>query len=190
MEVFNMQVGFYFDQTRCIGCSACEVACKDWHDIPAGPTKWMRIKYNETGVFPNVFVSYLINPCFHCEDPVCIPVCPVNAITKREEDGIVVVNSEICIGNIECDSKCLKACPYDAPQFGLNNGSKMSKCNYCFDRFLEDKLPICVEACRTHAIDAGSLQQLREKYGNIQVANNFVYSKRTKPAIVLKPKNR
>jgi len=90
MEVHSLQVGFYFDQTRCIGCSACAVACKDWHDIPAGPEKWMTILYNESGKFPDVFVSYLIRPCFQCEDPVCIPVCPVEAITKREEDGIVV----------------------------------------------------------------------------------------------------
>ena len=78
----------------------------------------MRIKYNEKGKFPNVFVSYLINPCFHCEDPVCILVCPVGAITKRKEDGIVTVDNELCIGNEECNSKCSKACPYDTPQFG------------------------------------------------------------------------
>ena len=183
-----MQIGFYFDQTRCIGCSACTVACKDWHDIPAGPEQWMRILYNETGKFPKVFVSYRINPCFHCEDPVCIPVCPVEAIIKREEDGIVVVNSEKCIGNEQCDSKCLKACPYDAPQFSAEVGAKMHKCNYCLDRFVEGRLPICVEACRTHAIDAGNLDDLKRKYGDIKETTNFIYSKRTKPAITFKPK--
>jgi anaerobic dimethyl sulfoxide reductase subunit B (iron-sulfur subunit) len=188
VEVLELQVGFYFDQTRCIGCFACAVACKDWHDIPAGSINWMRIKYNETGKFPKVFVSYLIHPCFHCEDPVCIPVCPVGAITKRKEDGVVIVNSEKCVGNVECDSKCLKACPYDAPQFGSDEGSKMSKCNYCLDRLREQKLPICIEACRTHALDAGSLQHLKEKYGDTLEADNFVYSERTKPAIVFKSK--
>lgn len=183
-----MQVGFYFDQTRCMGCFACAVACKDWHDIPAGSEKWMRIKYHETGKFPDVFVSYLINPCYHCEDPVCIPVCPVGAITKRKEDGIVIVDSEKCIGNEECDSKCLKACPYDSPQFGSQKGAKMRKCNYCIDRFSEGKLPTCIEACRTHALDAGSLDDLKKKYGTIQETDNFVYSTRTKPAIVFKPK--
>jgi len=188
MEVPNLQVGFYFDQTRCIGCSACAVACKDWHDVPAGPEKWITILYNETGKFPNVFVSYLIRPCFHCEDPVCIPVCPVEAITKREEDGIVVVDSEKCIGNEECNSKCLKACPYESPQFGPENGAKMKKCNYCVDRHLEGRLPICVESCRTHALDVGTLEDLKGKYGDIQEADNFKYSDRTKPAIVFKPK--
>ncbi len=185
-----MQVGFYFDQTRCIGCYACAVACKDWHDIPAGPERWMRIEYNEKGKFPNVFVSYRINPCFHCEDPVCIPVCPVGAITKREEDGIVVVDSAKCIGNQECDVKCQKACPYNSPQFGLEKGGKMRKCNFCLDRFLENKLPVCVEACRTRAIDSGFLEELKLKYNGVDEADNFVYSDRTKPAITFNPKKK
>ena len=188
MEVLKLQVGFYFDQTRCIGCSACAIACKDWHDIPAGSEQWMKILYNEEGKFPNVYVSYVINPCFQCEDPVCIPVCPVNAITKRIEDGIVTVDSETCIGKDECGSKCLKACPYKAPQFSSEKGAKMRKCNYCLDRYLEGKLPSCVESCRTHALDADTLENLKRKYGLIQEANNFQYSSRTKPAIIFKPK--
>jgi anaerobic dimethyl sulfoxide reductase subunit B (iron-sulfur subunit) len=188
MEVSNLQVGFYFDQTRCIGCSACAVACKDWHDIPAGSEKWMRIHYNEKGKFPDVFVSYCISPCFHCEDPVCIPVCPVGAIIKRDKDGIVIVDSEKCIGNEQCDSKCLKACPYDAPQFSHKKGAKMKKCNYCLDRHIEGNLPICVESCRTHALDAGNLEELKKKYGHNHEADNFKYSTRTKPAIVFKIK--
>ena len=183
-----MQLGFYFDQTRCIGCFACAVACKDWHDTPAGPERWMRIKYNESGKFPNVFVSYLINPCFQCEEPVCIPVCPVGAITKRGEDGIVIVDSEKCLGNVECDSKCLKACPYDAPQFSSKNGAKMKKCNFCIDRYVENKLPICVESCRTRALDAGEISDLKKKYGDSIEADNFIFSERTKPSIIFKPK--
>lgn len=185
-----MQIGFYFDQIRCIGCSACAVACKDWHDIPAGPERWMRILYKEQGKFPNVFVSYLIYLCFHCLDPVCIPVCPVEAITKRTEDGIVIVDSERCLGNEECDSKCLKACPYGAPQFGPEKGAKMRKCNYCIDRYIENKLPACIESCRTRALDAGTLEELKMRYGNIVEADNFIYSERTKPAIIFKPKKK
>ncbi|MFX1570545.1 MAG: 4Fe-4S dicluster domain-containing protein [Promethearchaeota archaeon] len=185
-----MQVGFYFDQNRCIGCSACVIACKDWNDVPAGPERWMRINYNEEGKFPNIFVSYIINPCFHCKDPVCIPVCPVNAITKREEDGIVIVNSDLCLGNEECDSKCLKACPYNAPQFGLQKGAKMRKCNFCVDKYLEGKLPVCVETCRTRALDAGILEELESKYGDIKEADNFKFSTRTNPAIIFKPKRK
>jgi anaerobic dimethyl sulfoxide reductase subunit B (iron-sulfur subunit) len=166
------------------------VACKDWHDIPAGPEKWMRILYNEKGNFPDVFVSYLISPCYHCVDPVCIPVCPVGAISKRQEDGIVIVDSDNCLGNEECDAKCLKPCPYNAPQFGPETGAKMRKCSFCFDRYLEGKLPVCVESCRTRALDAGSLEELKAKYGNITEADNFVYSERCKPAILFKPKTK
>jgi len=91
-----MQTGFYFDQARCTGCFACAVACKDWHDVPAGPAKWMRILYNEEGKFPQVFVSFLASPCYHCGQPLCSFVCPNEAITKRDEDGIVVVDREKC----------------------------------------------------------------------------------------------
>ena len=185
-----MQVGFYFNQNRCIGCSACQIACKDWHDIPAGPEQWMQLKYNEQGTFPDVFVSYLINPCYHCVDPVCIPVCPVRAIKKREEDGIVIVDSDKCLGNEECDLKCRKACPYGAPQFGPEKGAKMHKCNYCLDRHLDGKKPACVEACRTRAIEAGELEELKTKYGDKFEADNFTYSERTKPAILFNSKTK
>lgn len=187
-EKYVMQIGFYFDQTRCTGCGACQVACKDWHDLAAGAEKWMRIVYTERGQCPGVFVSYLVAPCYHCVDPVCIPACPVNAISKRVDDGIVVVDKELCLGNEECDTKCLKACPYDAPQFGPDAGAKMRKCDFCLDRWVNDRLPVCVEACPTRALDAGSLEELKSKYGDIAEAEGFVYSRRAKPAIVFKPK--
>ncbi len=183
-----MQIGFYFNQTRCTGCSTCQVACKDWHDIPAGPENWLRIRYAEKGKFPDVFVSYLFSPCYHCIDPVCVSACPTHAITKRDKDGIVVVDEKLCIGNEKCDVKCLKACPYDAPQFGPETGALMKKCNFCVDRFVENKLPVCVEACPTRALDAGSLDTLKAKYGDVKTAEDFSYSERTKPCIVFKPK--
>lgn len=183
-----MQIGFYFDQTRCTGCGACQVACKDWNDVPAGPENWMRVLYTEKGRFPEVFVSYLIAPCYHCIDPVCVPACPPRAISKRDEDGIVVVDSQFCLGNEQCDVKCLKACPYDAPQFGPEPGAKMRKCDFCLDTWQEGKLPVCVEACPTRALDAGLLDELTARYDHTQEAESFVYSNRTKPAVVFKPK--
>jgi len=183
-----MQIGFYFDQTRCTGCGTCQVACKDWHDLPAGPENWMRVLYTERGKFPDVFVSYLISPCYQCLDSVCVPACPVDAISKREEDGVVVVDSQACLGKEECDVKCLKACPYDVPQFGPEPGSKMRKCSFCLDRWIGKKLPVCVEACPTRALDAGPLDELEANYGNIRRAEGFTYSERSKPAVVFKPK--
>ena len=90
-----MQLGFYIDQTRCIGCHTCAVACKDWHDIPAGPVKLVRVTTIERGKYPRPFLAYLPVHCFHCENPACIAVCPVNAIGKREHDGVVIVDEDI-----------------------------------------------------------------------------------------------
>lgn len=183
-----MQMGFYFDQTRCTGCYACMVACKDWHDIPAGPAKWMRVLYSEEGVFPNIFVSHLATPCYHCAQPTCIPACPVSAITKREADGIVVVDREACLGKDNCDM-CLQACPYDAPQFGAEDNAKMQKCDLCLERWAENRKPVCVEACPVWALDAGPLDELRAKYGDVRDAHGFVYSPIAEPSIVSKPKS-
>lgn len=97
-----MQFGFYFDQTRCTGCFACAVACKDWHDIPAGPAKWMRLYQLEEGRFPDIFVSYRAMSCYHCKEPICSYVCPNDAIAKREEDGVVIIDREKCRGEKPC----------------------------------------------------------------------------------------
>ena len=182
------QYGFYFDQTRCTGCSACRVACKDWNDIPAGPENWMRINYTEKGKCPDVFVSYLASPCWHCDNPLCAAACPVDAIHKREEDGIVVVDRDRCLGNSACEEKCRKACPYHAPQFGPEPGAKMGKCNLCLDRIQAGKKPICVDACPVRALDAGPLDSLEKQYGRARTAAGFTYAKRVRPAVVFKPK--
>jgi len=183
-----MQIGFYFDQTRCTGCCACRVACKDWNDIPAGPENWMRVLYTEKGRYPKPFISYMIAPCWQCLNPLCATACPVDAIIKRSADGIVLVDDGTCLGNQACDEKCRKACPYDAPQFGSEPGARMHKCNFCIDRILEAKLPSCVEACPTRALDAGPLEELQKKYGEQRQAVGFIYSHRTRPAVVIKAK--
>lgn len=183
-----MQVGFYFDQSRCTGCYTCIVACKDWHDIPAGPASWIKVTAIEKGKFPNLSLSYLFTPCLHCADPICAKACPVNAITKRGEDGIVVIDREVCIGSEECKFACRKACPYDTPQFGAEPNAKMQKCDLCLERRAENKKPICVEACPMRALDAGPLDELKAKYGHIQEAEGFAYSERVAPSIIFNPK--
>lgn len=184
-----MQMGFYFDQSRCTGCCACQVACKDWHDVPAGDEKWMRVLYTEKGSFPNVFVAYLASACWHCAAPVCADACPADAIFKREDDGIVLVDPEKCMGKDDCGAKCLKACPYDAPQFGPEENARMHKCNFCQDRLADSKLPNCVEACPVRALDAGPTDELEKKYGTGKTAEGFTWSKRTRPSVLLKAKS-
>lgn len=182
-----MQMGFFFDQSRCDGCYACSVACKDWHDVPAGPASWLRITTIERGKFPDVSVAFLQNSCYHCEQSPCVSACPATAIAKNEDDGIVVVNSDMCLGKEHCDS-CLQACPYHAPQFGAERNAKMQKCDFCLERLRQRKKPICVESCPMRAMDAGSLDELRTRYGNIQQAEGFTYFPSSVPSIIFKQK--
>jgi anaerobic dimethyl sulfoxide reductase subunit B (iron-sulfur subunit) len=181
-------MAFYFDQSRCVGCHACSIACKDWHDIKAGPVQWRRVTSRERGTYPTVFLSYLSLSCNHCDKPACAKACPADAISKREEDGIVAVNRDACLGNAFCDTLCKKACPYSAPQFGEEEEAKMQMCTFCLDRVLIDKKPICVEACPMRALDSGSIDVLRANYGDINEAESFTYSKKTKPSIIFKPR--
>lgn len=182
-----MQLGFYFNQTRCVGCYTCSVACKDWHDTPAGGANWMKVTCLEEGTFPNVFVSYLVRPCYHCENPPCVECCPVEAITKRKQDGIVVVDRDICLGKTACGN-CANVCPYGAPQFGLEEDAKMQKCDLCFERWEEGKKPICVEGCPLRALDAGPLDELKKKYGESREAAGFFYHPASNASIIMKGK--
>lgn len=183
-----MQMGFYIDQTRCTGCFTCVVACKDWHDVSAGPASWMRVITIEQGKYPNPFVAYLPSSCYHCSEPACIPACPVSAISKREQDGIVIVDRETCLGD-SC-KMCLDACPYDAPQFGAEDNAKMQKCDLCMERWAEGKKPICVEACPSRSLDAGPIEELRSKYGEIPEAEGFIYDEKLRPSVIFKPRSR
>ena len=184
-----MQIGFYFDQSRCTGCYTCIIACKDWHDnMGTEPQNWIRVSATEKGKFPTLSLSYLFTPCLHCAEPPCIPACPVEAITKREEDGIVVVDREVCLGSASCGAPCQEVCPYDAPKFDPEPDDKMQKCDLCLERRAEKKKPICVEACIMRALDAGPLDELKARYGDIREAEGFAYSEESVPCIVFKPK--
>ena len=103
----------YHDAKRCIGCFSCEAHCKTKNDLPMG-TRFCQIisvgpdLVNNLPRMTNVFI-----PCFHCENPPCVTVCPTGAMQKRAEDGIVFVNALRCIG---CKI-CITACPWGAPQW-------------------------------------------------------------------------
>ena len=181
-----MQVGFYFDQTRCIGCDTCVVACKDYNNIPTG-INWNRVSTIESGDGYPPFVAFLVMQCYHCITPACLKACPVDAIVKRQEDGIVIVDKEKCQGYDSCGS-CLEACPYNVPVF-KGRDAKMEKCDFCIDRLITNKKPICVDSCPTRALDAGNIEDLRIKYGDINEASGFIYSVETESCIVFKPKN-
>lgn len=182
-----MQYGMVIDENRCMGCFACVVACKDWHDVPAGPASWIRVKTLEKGRYPDLFVSFFPLTCNHCLQPACVSVCPAEAITKRPEDGIVTVDREACLGKDQC-GLCLQACPYEAPQFGEEANARMQKCDWCLDRLTEGKKPICVMSCPMQVIDIGPLDDLRTKYGDVQETESFTYSEELAPSVLFKPK--
>jgi len=117
-----------------------------------------------------------------------VEACPVNAISKREEDGVVLVNSETCIGKDSCGGACLEVCPYDAPQFATEDNAKMEKCNFCVDKLAENKQPICVAGCPMRALDSGPIDELKTKYGDVKEAQGFSYAAELDPSIVFKSK--
>ena len=180
-------MGFYFDQTRCIGCYACSVSCKDWHNVDPGPAHWRKVITLEEGKFPDVQVAFLSSACYHCASPACVTACPAEAIRKRERDGIVVVDREKCLGKDDCGA-CREACPYEAPQFGAEENAKMQKCDLCLDRIGKGEKPVCVAACRTRALAAGPMDELEAKFGGGKEAPGMTHSPRVKPSAIFKRK--
>jgi len=177
------QWGFYYDQNRCMACRACMVACKDWKNVALGPAKYRRVTEAEEGQAPFTKVYNLSLTCNHCEDPACMKVCPVNNIIKRKEDGIVVMLDKC----ISC-KLCKAACPYDNPQFAAMDPDEypdMEKCDLCLDRISQGKQPACVAACPQRALDAGPIDDLIAKYGEVRtVKGGFADPNITKPNII------
>ncbi|ADD67010.1 4Fe-4S ferredoxin iron-sulfur binding domain protein [Denitrovibrio acetiphilus DSM 12809] len=202
------QMAFYFNQDRCMGCNACTVACKDWNGVEPGQASWRRYSNEESGTFPNVEVFNLVLSCNHCANPACTAACPVGAIYKREEDGIVIVNRDLC----QDIKACAVACPYGAPQFGDDDSEPvpeaswavahpMQKCTFCWDRLAEGLKPACVAACPQRALDFGTVAEITAKYptavktvvgmpqSDLDANGNKLESGDTVPSIYFTPKS-
>ncbi|WP_320033683.1 sulfate reduction electron transfer complex DsrMKJOP subunit DsrO [Halarcobacter sp.] len=136
----NKQYAMVIDLRQCVGCQACTSACMVENDVPINQNR-TSVTEMELGEFPDVRKAFLPQLCNHCDDPACVPVCPTGATFKRE-DGIVVVDSEICWG---C-GYCANACPYDK-RFMNSKTKVMDKCTFCAHRVDEGLLPACVETC-------------------------------------------
>jgi len=147
------QHGFLFEPDKCVACKACEIACQQ-RNQSVNALPFRTVSSLEQGEFPNITVTNLSMSCMHCGKPLCAAVCPTGAITKRLEDGIVIVDEAKCIGCFAC----LTACPFNVPQF-RDNGT-MVKCDLCLDRKELGLEPACVRSCFYDALHAGPLTEL------------------------------
>jgi len=139
-----------FNQDECIGCFACEVACKQEHQIPPGE-HWIRIlKIGPARIGRKLTMRYAALHCMHCGKPSCMSACPVGAISKRF-DGIVLFNEELCTG---CKA-CMEACPFGAPQYHSEK-NVVRACNLCMERVDKRLMPSCVSHCPTNALYFGN----------------------------------
>jgi len=169
----TLSKGFFTDTSICIGCKACEVACKEWNDIPQslqgftgmsydntvdlGADTWRHVAFVEQEVHDGVRWLMSSDVCKHCTHAACLEVCPTGALFRTEFDT-VVVQEDICNG---C-GYCVPACPFGVLDKRESDG-RVWKCTLCYDRLKDDKTPACAQACPTQSIQFGELDELRER---------------------------
>lgn len=149
-----MRPAFHFDSSICSGCKACQIACMDRNDLAAG-TLWRRVyevaggEWHRDGAAwrSDVFAYHISLSCNHCERPICVECCPSGAMAQRE-DGLVLLDEDICLG---C-GYCSWVCPYGAPHLRPGTGA-MSKCDFCVEELDVGRPPTCVAACPVRALD-------------------------------------
>lgn len=185
----SKQLGFHLEQERCNGCLTCQIACKDKNDLDIGQL-YRRVheiagggytEYNQV-VKANVFAYWISLGCNHCQEPLCVKNCPSGAMQKREQDGIVFVDQNKCIG---C-RYCVWSCPYDAPQFNPKIG-KVGKCDFCMDLLAKGEQPACVAACPLRVLDFGTMEELAKKHGGTGNIKGLPDPKLTKPSLLITP---
>src|SRR3954451_5435835 len=171
-------MGFYTDTTVCIGCKACEVACKEWNQLPStnggantlsgdsydntrrlDGIHWRHVKFIEQFNEDRVDGRWLLmsDVCKHCVKAGCLEVCPTGAIIRTEFDT-VVIQSDVCNGCRDC----IAACPFDV--IGINQATNTAmKCTLCYDRLQAGRTPACAQACPTASIQFGPIGELRAR---------------------------
>lgn len=147
-----MKIVFVVDLDRCIGCKGCEVACKMENDIALGANRNIVRQVGPIGTYPNLEMYFLPTMCQQCDNPACVNVCPTGACYKNSEDGVVLIDSDMCIG---CES-CKNACPFDA----ITDNKElriMDKCTLCVQLRNEGETPACVRNCAGKALHVGDI---------------------------------
>jgi formate dehydrogenase iron-sulfur subunit len=170
-----MRKGFFTDTSVCIGCKACEVACKEWNGVPddgfnllgmsfdntgeLSANSWRHVAFIEQTVPASGDMRWLMasDVCKHCTHAACLDVCPTGSLF-RTEFGTVVVQDDICNG---C-GYCIPACPYGVIDQRKDDG-RAFKCTLCYDRIGDGLTPACAQACPTESIQFGDLDELRQR---------------------------
>src|SRR5919201_5956745 len=172
--------GFFTDTSICIGCKACEVACKEWNALQGNEPAFLADSFDNTGrldahnwrhvkfIEQDAHLTDLTTTgngtawlmmsdvCKHCQNASCLEVCPTNAIIRTEFDT-VYIQQDVCNGCRDC----ISACPYGVIGFNSNTGTAQ-KCTFCYDRLQNNKMPACATACPTQSIKFGPLDELRK----------------------------
>ncbi len=172
------KMGFFTDTTLCIGCKACEVACKQWNQLPAdgykltshsydntthlSSTTWRHVAFVEhkrpsEGTGKTVNWLMLSDVCKHCTNAGCLQSCPTGALI-RNEFGDVYVQPDICNG---C-GYCVPSCPFGVIDRNEDTGIA-AKCTLCYDRQKDGMEPACAKSCPTDSIVFGDLDELKAK---------------------------
>jgi formate dehydrogenase iron-sulfur subunit len=171
------RLAMFYDNSKCIGCKACQMACKQWNKLGPVSTDPQGIYESPTGLAPDVWTliklaDYPLNDsrnflfmnvgCMHCGDPACAAVCPTQALLKLP-NGIVRVDQNLCNG---C-GYCSQVCPFHIPQIRvlneLSGEGKVTKCTFCQDRVAEGLRPNCVQSCPAGALDWGDRDAMLAK---------------------------
>ena len=171
--------GFFTDTSVCIGCKACEVACKEWNQLPSDEQGFLGDSLDNTGELSGAtwrHVQFIDNVpdetmsegngkafllmsdvCKHCQHASCMDVCPTGSIIRTEFDT-VFIQEDVCNG---CRN-CIAACPYDVIDIDEEK-DVARKCTLCYDRLQEGMEPACAKACPTDSIQFGPLDELRDR---------------------------
>jgi formate dehydrogenase iron-sulfur subunit len=172
-----MIAAFLTDSTVCIGCKACEVACKEWNGVPAegflfsglsydntlalGHATWRHVKFIERPADPvsgSAFRwDFSSDVCKHCEHAGCLEACPTGAIVRTEFGG-VFIQPDVCNG---C-GYCTVTCPFGVVDRRPDEG-RAFKCTFCYDRQKVGLQPACATACPTESIQFGEIDELRAR---------------------------
>ncbi|MGI4787276.1 MAG: 4Fe-4S dicluster domain-containing protein [Janthinobacterium lividum] len=167
------QMGFFTDTSLCIGCKACEVACKQWNQLPSdgynftgksydntemlSATTWRHVAFQEQIGETSSRWLMMSDVCKHCEDAPCVQSCPTGALIYNEF-GNVYVQADICNG---C-GYCISACPFGVLGRSSEDGHA-HKCTLCYDRQKVGETPACAKSCPTASIQFGPVDELRER---------------------------